>query len=61
VARAVEAVQRQALPLAHGRWLPTRIDSLCVHGDNPEAVLLAQQLRVALQAASVQVRAPTIG
>jgi UPF0271 protein len=59
VARAVESVRRQALPLANGRWLPTRIDSLCVHGDSPGAVLLAQQVRLALQAASVQVRTPT--
>lgn len=58
VARALEAVRRQALPLADGRWLPTRIDSLCVHGDTPGAVLLAQRLRAALQSAGMQVCSP---
>ncbi|MDZ4124048.1 MAG: LamB/YcsF family protein [Hydrogenophaga sp.] len=31
--------------------MPTRIDSICVHGDGPDAVACAQQLRLALEAA----------
>lgn len=58
VARALQAVTRQALPLANGTWLPTPLDSLCVHGDTPGAVHLARQLKAALQDAGLQVRAP---
>ncbi len=55
--RALEMLQRQALPLANGAWLPTRIDSLCVHGDTPEALALATRLRTQLEGAGWQVRA----
>ena len=34
-----------------GQRLPTRIDSICVHGDGPDAVAAAQQLRQTLEAA----------
>lgn len=56
--RAVEAVRRQALPLAGGGWLPAPIDSLCVHGDTPHAVAMARAVREALLAAGVQIAAP---
>jgi UPF0271 protein len=36
---------------ANGQILPTRIHSICVHGDGPDAVASAQQIRVALEAA----------
>ena len=56
--RALEMLRRQALPLASGAWLPTRIDSLCGHGDTPEALALATRLRARLEGAGWQVRAP---
>ncbi len=34
-----------------GRLLPTPIDSICVHGDGPDAVVSARRLRVALEGA----------
>jgi UPF0271 protein len=37
-----------------GMRLPTRIDSICVHGDGPDAVSTALQIRLALQAAGWQ-------
>ncbi len=55
-ARALMMLERQALPLADGTWLPTRIDSLCVHGDTPDALVIAQTLRIALQGAGWQVK-----
>lgn len=36
---------------ADGQRLPTRIDSICVHGDGPAAVATAQAIRAALEAA----------
>lgn len=42
------------LPAA-GDPIPTRIDTVCVHGDSPGAVAMAQGLRMALQGAGVGV------
>lgn len=56
-ARAVVMLERQALPLQDGRWLPTRIDSLCVHGDTADALTIATTLRQRVQAAGWQVTA----
>jgi UPF0271 protein len=38
------------------KMLPTPIDSICVHGDTPQAVMLAQALRAALIADGVALR-----
>lgn len=56
-ARAVEMVKRQALPLAHGSWGPARVDSLCVHGDTPDAVAIAVAVRRALADSGVRIAA----
>lgn len=48
-ARAVEMVARQALPLADGSWLAAPVDSLCVHGDTPGALAIAQAVRDGLR------------
>ena len=49
-----EAGQAQAIVTASGQHLPTRIDSICVHGDGPDAVASAQQIRLALEKAGFQ-------
>jgi UPF0271 protein len=36
---------------ADGQRLPTPIHSICVHGDGPDAVASAQQIRLALEVA----------
>lgn len=56
--RAVEMVARQALPLASGGWLPAQVDSLCVHGDSPQALAMVQALRSRLAEAGFGVAAP---
>jgi 5-oxoprolinase (ATP-hydrolysing) subunit A len=40
-----------------GRRLPTRIESICVHGDGPEAVATARLIRQALEQAGYQLAA----
>src|SRR6185312_10826543 len=40
-----------------GATLDVRADSVCVHGDTPDAVHLARRVRTALEAAGVVVRA----
>lgn len=41
---------------ADGQRLPTPIHSICVHGDGPDAVASAQQIRLALEAAGYRLQ-----
>lgn len=41
---------------AAGNWIELRPDSICLHGDNPQAVAFARELRGALQDAGVVVQ-----
>lgn len=54
-ARMVEMVQAGAIIAESGRHIPTRIDTICLHGDTPEAVAIARAVRAALEAAGVTV------
>lgn len=45
----------QGIVSSDGRRLPTRIDSVCVHGDGPGAVESARAVRAALEAADLRV------
>ncbi|MBU1398192.1 MAG: LamB/YcsF family protein, partial [Proteobacteria bacterium] len=38
-----------------GTRIPMSVDTLCVHGDNPSAVVLARTIRNRLEAAGVAV------
>ncbi len=55
--RIVDMVQRGAILAENGKEIPTRIDTICVHGDNAEAVALARAVRDALEAAGIAVTA----
>ncbi|WP_395666922.1 LamB/YcsF family protein [Methylocella sp.] len=54
--RAATMVEEGAIVTLSGRRIPTAIDSVCVHGDHPEAVEAARLLRRRLEAAGVSVR-----
>ena len=43
----------------HGKRIPRRVDTLCVHGDEPTAIALARAVRVGLEAAGVKIVALT--
>jgi UPF0271 protein len=51
VQHVLRMLDAQGIVTADGQRLPTRIDSICVHGDGPAAVASAQQLRAAMEAA----------
>ena len=55
-ARVLRMVDEGAVTTVTGRRLPVRIDTVCVHGDNPQAVAMARSLRAALQAGGVVLR-----
>ena len=54
-ARVVEMVKEQAVTSRHGKRIPCRLDSICVHGDEPTAVAVAQAVRDGLEAAGIAV------
>lgn len=45
-----------AIITASGRQIPARIDTVCLHGDSPDAVALARRLRTHLAGAGIQIR-----
>ena len=54
-ARMVEMVRAGAIIAESGKRIPTRIDTICLHGDTPEAVDIARAVRAELHAAGVTV------
>jgi UPF0271 protein len=58
-ARAVRLVTAGVVPTVEGAEIPVAADTLCIHGDGPQAVAIATAVRVALAAAGVAIRAPT--
>lgn len=52
-ARVVEMVRAGAIITRSGRHIPARIDTICLHGDTPRAVAIAQTTRAALQGAGI--------
>lgn len=51
VQHVLRMLEAGGIVTTEGQCLPTRIDSICVHGDGPDAVASAQAIRRALEAA----------
>lgn len=51
--RVRRMVEEGAVPTRSGRRIPVAIDTVCVHGDNPDAVAAAAAIRSTLEAAGV--------
>jgi UPF0271 protein len=56
--RAVRLAERGEIVAIDGTVIATEARSLCIHGDNPQAVEIARVVKVALKAAGVEIRAP---
>ena len=56
-ARVLRMVQAGAIETIAGTRLPAAIDSICVHSDTPTSIGIAGQVRRALEAAGVALRA----
>jgi UPF0271 protein len=54
--RVVSMVRDGAILARSGRRIPVRIDTVCVHSDNPSAVALARRVRERLEEEGVGVR-----
>jgi 5-oxoprolinase (ATP-hydrolysing) subunit A len=55
-ARVVTMIEEGAVVTASGKRRPTQIDSVCVHGDTPGAVAIAQGVRAALTKSGIYLR-----
>ena len=54
-ARAVALVRTQRVPTAGGASLPTSVQTICLHGDDPRAPTRARALRAGLEEAGIEV------
>jgi UPF0271 protein len=54
--RVLDMVREGAMISGSGKRIPVRIDTVCVHGDNPAAVAMARTVRATLEGAGVAVR-----
>jgi UPF0271 protein len=57
-AKVLKLVNEGKVTAVDGSDIDLRADTICVHGDNPQAVQLVKQIRAALSAAGVAVAAP---
>ncbi len=54
--RVLQLVEEQAIRSVNGVKIPVRVDTICVHGDNPAAVGMARAVRATLERAGVTIR-----
>ena len=55
LAHVLRMLDEQAIISLDGKRLPTRVQSICVHGDNPEAVATAAHIRQGIEAAGYHI------
>lgn len=60
-ARVVGLATTGLMPAITGELIPVDAESVCVHGDTPDAVAIARAVRAALDRAGVEVAAPRAG
>jgi UPF0271 protein len=53
--RIVHMVREQVVISRNGKAIPTRIETVCVHGDEPTAIAVAKAAREGLEAAGILV------
>jgi 5-oxoprolinase (ATP-hydrolysing) subunit A len=54
--RAVMIVKEKRIKALDGSWVDFEVQSLCIHGDNPQAVEIAKEIRSALEAEGITVQ-----
>lgn len=57
--RVLAMVREGAIISRSGKRIPVAIDTVCVHGDNPDAVAMASRVRDRLEAAGIAIRPMT--
>ncbi|HEV3472090.1 MAG TPA: 5-oxoprolinase subunit PxpA [Actinomycetota bacterium] len=57
-AQAIRLVTEGKVRSLNGSDVELRVDTICIHGDSPHAVSLAQRIRLGLEAAGIKVAPP---
>ena len=60
-ARALRMVREGVVMATDGTAVPLSVQTLCVHGDNPDGVALARTIRATLEAAGIEIRPMAAG
>jgi len=55
-ARVLRMVEEHRITTTSGKAIPVAIDSVCVHGDTPDSVMMARRIRAMLEGAGYAVR-----
>ncbi|MGL4612180.1 MAG: LamB/YcsF family protein [Trueperaceae bacterium] len=53
--RALTMVKEKRIQTLEGNWIDIQVQSLCIHGDNPNAVAMARAVRQALEVDGIMV------
>ncbi|MNT55260.1 LamB/YcsF family protein [compost metagenome] len=61
VAQVVRMVREGLVRSVDGKDVPVQADTLCIHGDQPNALIFANGIRQALEKAGIEVRTPPRG
>jgi len=61
VAQVVRMVREGKVRSVDGKDVPVQADTLCIHGDQPNALVFARAIREALERAGIAVRTPARG
>jgi UPF0271 protein len=56
-ARMVDMVKAGAIISESGKVIPSRVDTICLHGDNDTALQIARSVRSALESEGVRLAA----
>lgn len=59
VAQVVRMVREGKVRSVDGKDVPVQADTLCIHGDQPNALVFARAIREALERAGIAVRTPS--
>jgi len=55
-ARAVRMVRKKGIESVNGCWIDLDIDTLCIHGDNPESIEAAEKMVVRFAQENIQIK-----
>lgn len=54
--QAVRMVREKGVESVNGRWINLDIDTLCIHGDNPESIAAAKKMKTLFAQENIQIK-----
>jgi len=54
--RALTMVKEKGIESVNGRWIKMNVDTICIHGDNPESIEAAATIMTTFKKAGIKVR-----